>query len=118
MVEIPDKLFYKLSEISRLTNLDPKIIDYWEQEFPVLNAGRNRKGEKIFRPKDIKIILRIKELLMKEGLTLAGAKRKIEEEFGSKSKTTTHPDLLRKALYKIKQELEEILTIMERNDTK
>ena len=55
---------------------------------------------------------------MKEGFTLAGAKRKIEEEFGSRSKTTTHPDLLRKALYKIKQELEEILTIMERNDTK
>ncbi|MCP2605030.1 MerR family transcriptional regulator [Candidatus Aminicenantes bacterium AH-873-B07] len=118
MIEIQEKLFYKLHEVSRLTNLDPKIINYWEQEFPLLNAGKNRKGEKIFRPKDIKIILRIKELLMKEGFTLAGAKRKIEEEFSSKSKTTTHPDLLKKTLYRIKQELEEILTIMERNDTK
>ena len=118
MVKFPEKLFYKLKEISQITNLDSKTIDYWEKEFPILNAGKNRKGEKIFRPKDIKIILRIKELLTKEGFTLAGAKRKIEEEFGNKSKTTTHPDLLRKMLYKIKQELEEILTTIERNDTK
>jgi DNA-binding transcriptional MerR regulator len=118
MAEFPEKLFYKLKEISQIANLDSKLIEYWEEEFPILNAGKNRKGEKIFRPRDVKIILRIKDLLTKEGFTLAGAKRKIEEEFGYKPKTTTHPDLLRKTLYKVKQELEEILTILERNDTK
>ncbi|MFQ6082679.1 MAG: MerR family transcriptional regulator [Candidatus Aminicenantia bacterium] len=118
MVELPEKLFYKINEISRIAQVESHVIDYWEKEFPILNAGKNRKGEKIFRQKDIRIILRIKELLTKEGLTIAGTKRRIEEEFGNKEKTPTHPDLLKKMLYRIKIQLEEILTTMERNDTK
>ena len=76
---IPDKLVYKLEEISRITRLDPKVINSWEREFTFLNAGETGTGSKIFRKKDLTIILRLKELMEDKGLTLAGAKRQIEE---------------------------------------
>ncbi len=76
-----DKLFYRLEEVSRISELDPKVIEGWEKDFPFLHAGQTGSGHKIFRQKDLDIILRLKELLIKEGLTLAGAKRKIQSEF-------------------------------------
>ena len=83
-VSSADKLVYRLEEISGICKLDPRVIESWEKEFYFLNAGETGSGVKIFRKKDLAIILRIKELLEKEGLTLAGAKRRIEEEFGIK----------------------------------
>ena len=111
---IPDKLVYKLDEISRITRLDPKVIDSWEKEFYFLHAGQTAAGHKIFRKKDLAIILRIKELLEKEDLTLAGAKRRIEEEFGLKSSTSVHSDRLRKALYEVREQLKDLAASLEK----
>jgi len=102
---ITEKLVYRLEEISRISKLSPHVIDAWEKEFPFLNAGQTATGHKIFRKKDLLIILRIKELLEKKGYTLAGAKRKIEEEFGTKTPSSTHPDQIKKTLFKVKEEL-------------
>lgn len=110
----PEKLVYKLEEISRITQIDPQVIIGWEKEFPFLNAGTTASGAKIFRKKDLAIILRIKELFEKKGYTLAGAKRKIDEEFGPKSSKTIHPDQLKKTLYKIRAQLEEISSILQK----
>jgi DNA-binding transcriptional MerR regulator len=109
-----DKLVYKLDEISRLSQLDPKVIESWEKEFYFLNAGETGTGVKIFRKKDLSIILRIKELLEKEGLTLAGAKRKIEDEFGAKKSSQVHPDRLKKTLFRVREQLREIISTMEK----
>jgi DNA-binding transcriptional MerR regulator len=103
-----EKLAYRLDEISRIARLDTKTIDNWEKEFPFLQAGQTAGGQKIFRQKDLAIILRIKELVEKKGLTLAGAKRKIEEEFGDRSKSPVHPDRMKKTLYQVREQLEEI----------
>jgi hypothetical protein len=70
--------------------------------------------EKIFRKRDLDIILRLKELLEKEGLTLAGAKRRIEEEFGIKTSTPIHPDRLKKVLCRVKDQLQEIASSLEK----
>ncbi len=102
------KLFYSLDEFSRLTRLDPSVIESWEEEFYFLNAGRTGAGNKIFRQKDLDIVLRLKELLESEGLTLAGAKRKIELEFGMVSKTPVHPERLKKTLFQIRSKLQDI----------
>jgi len=115
---IPEKLVYKLEEISRIAQLDPQIIDSWEKEFPFLQAGQTAAGHKIFRQKDLTIILRIKELLEKKGYTLAGAKRKIEEEFGTKSSSTVHPDLLKKILIQVREQLKEISDLLEKGPRK
>ena len=115
------KLFYRLDEVSRLANLDPVTIETWEEEFPFLQAGQTGSGKKIFRQKDLEIILRIKELIDRQGFTLAGAKRKIEEEFGlppASASTTLHPDKLKKALWQVRGELQEITRTLEKRPKK
>src|SRR4030065_2764213 len=92
------KLFYRLDEVSRIAGLEPKVIERWERDFPFLHAGQTGSGQKIFRQKDLDIILRLKELLVKEGLTLAGAKRKIQAELEGPSAEKLHPHRLKKAL--------------------
>ncbi len=104
----PEKLAYNLGEISRIVKLAPKIIDSWEKEFYFLNAGLTGTGKKIFRKKDLDIILRIKELIEVEGLTVAGAKRRIEQEFGMKNAVPVHPDRLKKILVQIRDQLQDI----------
>lgn len=110
----PDKnqtrLFYKLDEVSRLAKLEPKVIESWEKEFPFIHAGRAAGGQKIFRQKDVDVILRLKELLLTERLTLAGAKRRIEAEFEGRTTEPVHPDRLRKTLFEVKEQLEEIVS--------
>lgn len=109
---------YKLDEVSRITKIDPEIIEAWEKEMYFLHAGLTGTGDKIFRKKDITIILRLKELLDKEGMTLAGAKRKIEEEFGIKTSTPVHPDRLKKVLYQVKDQLQEIASSLDNKSEK
>jgi DNA-binding transcriptional MerR regulator len=110
----PEKLAYDLEEISRITKLDPKVIISWEGEFHFLNAGQTGSGKKIFRKKDLDIIVRIKDLIETEGLTLAGAKRRIEHEFGMKNSAPVHPDRLKKTLVQIRDQLRDISSDLEK----
>ena len=113
------KLFYRLDEVSRLANLDAGTIEGWEEEFSFLQAGQTASGKKIFRQRDLEIILRIKELIDRQGFTLAGAKRKIEEEFGLQSASTSfHPDKLKKALWQVRTELQDISRTLEKRPKK
>jgi len=106
--KIPEKLVYRLEEISRIAQLNPEVIEAWEREFYFLHAGKTGSGDKIFRKKDLAIILRMKELLEKKRLTLAGAKRRIEEEFGIITPVPVHPDRLKKVLIQVREQLQEI----------
>lgn len=108
----PDKLIYRLEEVSRIAQLDPKIIESWEKEFYFLHAGRTAAGHKIFRKKDLTIILRLKELIESQGLTLAGAKRRIEEEFGFAGKDPLNPDQMKKILFEVRERLKEIASTL------
>ena len=112
---IPDKMAFSLEEVSRLTQLDPEIIETWEKEFYFLNAGQTGKGKRIFRKKDLAIILRLKELLESKGLTLAGAKRKIELEFGVKGAAPIHPERLKKILFHVRTQLKDIASELEKS---
>ena len=102
------KLIYKLEEICRITRLNPSVIEKWEDEFDFLQPGQTAAGQKIFRKKDLDIILRLKELLEEQGHTLAGARRSIEEEFQIKGGSPVHPELLRRLLFRIREELKDI----------
>lgn len=110
----PEKLAYNLDEISRVTKLDSKVIENWEQEFYFLHAGQTSSGQKIFRKKDLAIILRLKELLENQGFTLAGAKRKIEVEFGIQGSVPVHPDRLKKILFQVREQLKELASSLEK----
>jgi DNA-binding transcriptional MerR regulator len=100
-----DKIVYTLSEVIKITNIKPKTLSRWEKEFYFLNSGRTGSGKKIFREKDLNIIKRLKELIENKGLTHAGAKRKIENEFNIKGSAPVNPERLKKLLFQIKEQL-------------
>jgi DNA-binding transcriptional MerR regulator len=74
------KLYYSISEVSRLTGLEPYVLRYWETEFDELRPQKNRAGNRIYSNKDIKFILRIKELLREQRYTIEGAKHILKDE--------------------------------------
>lgn len=74
------KLYYSISEVSKITGLEQYILRYWESEFEILKPGKNRAGNRIYTNKDINLILRIKKLLRDEKYTIEGAKRILEDE--------------------------------------
>jgi len=102
------KLFFKIEEVSRLTKIDKATIESWEKEFSFLQPGLTGSGQKIFRAKDVEMIKRIKELLDQKSVTLAGTRRKIEEEFGLKPAPSVHPDKLIKVLSQVRDGLQDL----------
>lgn len=79
------KLYYSISEVSKLTNLEQYILRYWETEFEQLKPGKNRAGNRIYTNKDIKLILRIKKLLRDEKYTIEGAKKILTDASAKKA---------------------------------
>lgn len=74
------KLYYSISEVSRLTGLEQYVLRYWETEFEELRPQKNRAGNRIYSNKDIKFILKIKELLREKRYTIEGAKQILRDE--------------------------------------
>ncbi len=107
------KLVYKLDEVSRLTGLDAATLAAWEEEFPFLSAGLTGSGEKFFRQQDVAMIARIKELMAAKTLTMAGIKRRVEDEFGLTRSAPVHPERLRKALNNVREELQDIVSTLD-----
>ena len=106
----PDKMIYQIEEVCRLVKVPEKTLDAWEQDFPFLRAGRTNTGHRYFRPKDVEMIRRIKELLDLKTLTVAGIRRRVEEEFGLRTTGSVHPDKLKRVLCDVRDELQEIVT--------
>src|SRR5215831_9826410 len=78
-VDIPNPALFKAAEVCDLLNLQPYLLRSWEAEFPKLGVSK-AGGARVYRRTDVEQVVRIKHLLLEEGLTLAGARRKIEEE--------------------------------------
>jgi DNA-binding transcriptional MerR regulator len=77
------KNFYRIGEVSRLTDTKPFVLRYWETEFPSLQPVKSPKGQRLYRREDVETVLRIKRLLYDEGFTIAGARRLMREESGA-----------------------------------
>ncbi|MBI5191873.1 MAG: MerR family transcriptional regulator [Nitrospirae bacterium] len=80
------KLFYKISEVSKITGLESYVLRYWETEFRFLSPRKNRGGQRVYEQKDIDAILNIKKMLYEEGFTIAGARKKLQDQSGKDSK--------------------------------
>jgi len=134
--KIPNKLFFKIGEVCEITDTQPYVLRYWESEFPALAPAKNTSGQRIYRRRDIETVLRIKQLLYEEGFTLAGAKKRLEMEMAGRTPTPSSAppggnggdgaaasaaggsDATKKALHEIRDQLREILTLLDRNDRK
>ena len=74
-----ERLYYRIGEVSRITGLKPHVLRYWESEFKVIKPYKGGSLQRLYRKKDLDLILKIKKLLYEDGFTIAGAKRKIRD---------------------------------------
>jgi DNA-binding transcriptional MerR regulator len=88
---IPEKLFFKIGEVCELIKVQPHVLRYWETEFPMLAPQKNRAGQRVYRRKDVEMVMRIRDLLYEEKFTIAGAKKKLQDELRSSSRTRQTP---------------------------
>src|SRR3954471_4168610 len=79
-VEIPKRALFKAAEVCDLAKVQPYVLRSWEAEFPTLGVAKSSGGPRVYRRTDVEKVLRIKHMLLVEGLTLAGARRRLEEE--------------------------------------
>jgi len=79
-VEIPNRALFKAAEVCELAKVQPYVLRSWEAEFPDLGVAKAAGTPRVYRRADVQQVLRIKHLLLVEGLTLAGARRRITEE--------------------------------------
>lgn len=73
-LNLPDKLYYSIGEVSKAFDVNTSLIRYWEQEFPILRPKKNKKGNRYFTPEDIKNLKIIYHLVKEKGYTLDGAR--------------------------------------------
>ena len=73
------KLFYKISEVAKMFAMNISAVRYWEKEFDILKPKKNKKGNRLFTPKDIKNLQIIYHLVKERGFTIEGAKKKLTE---------------------------------------
>ena len=78
--EIPDKLYFKIGEVSELLGVEPYVLRYWETEFAVLSPKKSGTGHRLYRRKDVELLLRIKHLLYEKRFTIEGARQSLQGE--------------------------------------
>jgi DNA-binding transcriptional MerR regulator len=79
-LELPKRALFKASEVCELIRVQPYVLRTWEAEFPELGITKSAGAPRVYRREDVEQVARIKHLLLVEGLTLAGARRRLEEE--------------------------------------
>ncbi len=114
------KLYYSIGEVSKLTELKPYVLRYWETEFKQLAPPKNRAGNRTYRQKDIDTIKLIKDLLYKKKFTIKGARTLINsgdkvDEFEAKQTDSAVNEKSSEILVKVKQELESILEYLHKH---
>src|ERR1044071_5131948 len=76
--EIPDKLYFRIGDVARLANIKPYVLRFWESEFPGLGPKKSGTGHRLYRRKDVEMVLEIKRLLYQERFTIEGARKFLE----------------------------------------
>jgi DNA-binding transcriptional MerR regulator len=122
--EIPDKLYFRIGEVSRLAGIKPYVLRFWETEFSSLGPKKSGKGHRLYRRKDVELVLEIKRLLYDKRYTIEGARMYLDSRSreGAKSADASTSKSMRvqsalfgaeaPALEAIRKELAEILQLL------
>ena len=123
-IEIPDKLYYPIREVAKITGVETYVLRFWEKEFPMFHPVKGGSGHRRYRRKDIETILEIKRLLYDQGFTIAGARSQLQKAENpppasppSQSKApsgTPSSGSSGAVLHRIRRGLNEILTILDK----
>ena len=119
--EIPDKLYFRIGEVSDLVGVEPYVLRYWETEFPAVGPKKSDTGHRMYRRKEVELLLRIKYLLYEKKYTIEGARQYLQtESMIGKRKSLTKgeqrelfPD--NTALPEIRKELKAILDLLKKH---
>lgn len=105
---IPNKLFFKIGEVCELAEVEPFVLRFWESEFPSLVPQKSKAGHRVYRRKDVEMVMKIKSLLYERGFTIAGARKQL-------AKGAPVPAQDRdQVLAKVRNDLRDILTLLQR----
>ena len=112
-VEIPDKLYFKIGEVSKIADVAPHVLRYWESEFSAIRPKRANSKQRLYRRADVEIVLKIKTLLHGRGYTISGARRFLAsgEEISRESPAPEKLDVS-SCLNRIKNELRRVQEIL------
>ena len=115
-IEIPKRALFKAAEVCDIVKVQSYVLRSWEAEFPALGITKTAGGPRVYRRADVEQVARIKHLLLVEGLTLAGARRRIEEEATQVATGTPLDDLIdqnaRERLTAVRRGLRGILDLL------
>jgi DNA-binding transcriptional MerR regulator len=78
-IEIPNKLYFRIGDVARLTGVKPYVLRFWETEFPGLGPKKSGTGQRLYRRKDVELVLEIKRLLYEKRFTIEGARKWLED---------------------------------------
>ncbi len=110
MSDLPDKQFFKIGEVSRILAVKPHVLRYWETEFSAIRPQKSRTNQRLYRRRDVELLLMIKELLYKERFTISGAKKRLRELTRKGSAPNQEEQLA--AVLAVRQQVVELLEIM------
>lgn len=82
MTDFPDKIYFKIGEVARLTGVKPYVLRYWETEFRAIQPVKSRSRQRLYRKRDVELILKIKELLYEQRFTIEGARKRVHDLLG------------------------------------
>ena len=117
-VQIPNRSLFRQPEVCEIAQVQPYVLRSWEAEFPDLGVSKTDGGPRVYRKADVERVLRIKQLLFVEGLTLAGVRRRMQEEQGPAPSAPPLDDLLtrdaRERILSVRRSLRELASLLSR----
>jgi DNA-binding transcriptional MerR regulator len=113
-IVVPEKLYFRIGEVSKLCRLPAYVLRFWETEFPQLKPVKSSTGQRMYRRKDVEAVLRIKQLLYEEGFTIAGARQQLRTDIKVEKNQAPLPFPAHSAsdLKRIRHGLQEILGML------
>ena len=114
---LPDKLYFKIGEVSEIIGVEPYVLRYWETEFSALKPSKSRSQQRMYRKRDVELLIEIKRLLYDEMYTIAGAKKQLSKS-GEKSHSSQMALKLpeprdSETLRKVEKELHDLMKAIE-----
>ena len=106
-VELPDKIYFKIGEASRIAGVEPHVLRFWETEFKRIKPKRTESGQRMYRRQDVELILIIKHLLYVKKFTIEGAKKAL------RNKPAKTPAKANETLQEIREELVRIRDLLD-----
>ena len=108
---LPDKIYFKIGEVSEIVGVEAYVLRYWETEFDLLKPSKAPSRHRLYKKKDVELLLEIKRLLYSEGFTIEGARKRLKEmrkEEKDQLKLPLADQKYRNALVKLKKEIQSL----------